>query len=225
MTLMGGFKGLVGGYMVLHLLQRGQSPESIRMIDFVPPRRADMLQGKAAHVEFVQADITSEAATRAAFDKPWHVSVANLPLTVLHPAAVINFTDRARTLLHKVNNVNLTGTANVLSAAKRAGADIFLATSSASIAIKPVNFWIWPWQRSPKNFAQIINEDDAHSPLRDHFDYFGNYAVSKAHAEKLVMSANAQDFKTGCIRPANGVYGTRFDHTVGQYLSRGHVPT
>jgi len=124
-----------------------------------------------------------------------------------------------------VNNVNLTGTANVLSAAKRAGADIFLATSSASIAIRPVKYWIWPWQRNPKHFCQIIGEDDAYAPLRDHFEYFGNYAVSKAHAEKLVMAANSENFRTGCIRPANGVYGTRYDHTVGQYLTRGNVPT
>lgn len=217
--------GLVGGYMVLHLLQRGQSPESIRIIDFVPPKRADMLQGQVAKVDFIQADITSEEATRAAFDKPWPRSVAKLPLTVLHPAAVINFIDRARTLLHKVNAVNLTGTANVLSASKRAGADIFLATSSASIAIRPVSYWIWPWQRNPKNFFQLYGEEDAYAPLRDHFDYFGNYAVSKAHAEKLVMAANSESFKTGCIRPANGIYGTRHDHTVGTYLSRGHVPT
>jgi nucleoside-diphosphate-sugar epimerase len=211
--------------MVLHLLARGQSPESIRIIDFVPPRRADMLQGQAAHVEYVHADITSEEMTRAAFDRPWAPSVANLPLTVLHPAAVINFTDRARTLLYKVNGVNLTGTANVLSAAKRAGADVFLATSSASVAIKAVNYWLWPWQRHGKNFFQLINEDDAQRPLRDHSSYFGNYAVSKAHAEKLVMAANSEHFRTGCIRPANGIYGTRYDQTVGTYLSRKHVPT
>ncbi|KIW07487.1 uncharacterized protein PV09_01453 [Verruconis gallopava] len=219
-----GSSGLVGGYMVLHLLQRGQSPESIRMVDFVPPKRLDVLRATKS-VEFVQADITSEDSTMAAFGRPWPKSVADLPLTVLHTAAVINFTDRARTLLPKVTKVNLTGTANVLSAAKRAGADIFLATSSASIAIKPVGFWIWPWQRHPKNMFQFYGEDDAYAPLRDHFDYFGNYAVSKALAEKLVMDANSDTFKTGCIRPANGVYGTRYDHTVGTYLTRRDVPT
>jgi nucleoside-diphosphate-sugar epimerase len=211
--------------MVLHLLQRGQPPESIRMVDFVPPKRADMLRGQAAKIEFVQADITSEEATRAAFERPWPRSVAELPLTVLHPAAVINFTDRARSLLHKVNAVNLTGTANVISAAKKAGADVFLATSSASIAIKPVNYWIWPWQRMPKNMFQVYGEDDAYAPLRDHYEYFGIYAVSKAHAERLVMSANSDTFRTGCIRPANGIYGTRYDQTVGTYLNRGYVPT
>jgi nucleoside-diphosphate-sugar epimerase len=195
------------------------------MVDFVPPKRADMLSGQAAHVDYIQADITSEASIRAAFDKPWPPSVANLPLTVLHPAAVINFVDRARIFLHRVNNVNLTGTANVLSAAKRAGADVFLATASASIALQPVNFWIWPWQENPKNFFQIIDERDAYAPLREHYDYFGNYAVSKAHAEKLVLAANAENFRTGCIRPANGVYGTRHDHTIGTYLNRGNVPT
>jgi nucleoside-diphosphate-sugar epimerase len=210
---------------VLHLLQRGESPESIRIVDFVPPKRADMKTGQAAKVNYVQADITSEESIRAAFDRPWPRSVERLPLSVMHTAAIINFTDRARTLLHKVNAVNLTGTANVLSAAKRAGADIFVATSSASVALKPVSYWIWPWQRNPKNFFQIVGAVDARAPLRDHREYFGNYAVSKAHAEKLVLTANSDAFRTGCIRPANGIYGTRHDYTVGTYLSRGQVPT
>jgi nucleoside-diphosphate-sugar epimerase len=210
--------------MVLHLLRRGQPPESIRMVDYVPPKRADLLK-EAAKVDFVRADITSEESIRAAFEKAWPASVAKLSLTVLHPAALINFTDRARSLLHKINNVNLTGTANVMSAAKKAGADIFLATSSASVAIKPVSYWIWPWQSQPKNMFQLYGEEDAYAPLRDHYEYFGNYAVSKAHAEKLVMAANSDNFKTGCIRPANGVFGSRYDQTVGTYLCRGYVPT
>jgi len=52
-----------------------------------------------------------------------------------------------------------------------------------------------------------------------HDEYFGNYAVSKAAAEKSVLDANAPDFRTGTIRPANGIYGNQDDHTVGTYTS------
>lgn len=167
--------------------------------------RDDMLTGAARKVQFVQADISSEDSTREAFDKAWPASVAKLPLTVLHIAAVINFTDRMKSMMFKVNSVNFTGTANVMGAAKKAGADVFIATSSASIAARPVGFWIWPFQAHPTNYFQTYGEEDALKPLRDHYDYYGIYPVSKANAERLVMVADSPDFRTGCIRPANGM--------------------
>ena len=184
-----------------------------------------MLSHNAANVSFVQADIASELSTKQAFDEPWLESHENLPLTVFHTAAVINSTDRFKSLLGRVSSVNTTGTANVIAAAKCAGADVFIATSSASVSIRRVQFWIWPWERFPRGYFQAYSEEDAYEPLRNHEYYFGNYAVSKAQAEKLVMAANSPNFRTGCIRPANGVYGNKYDHTVGTYLSRGATGT
>ncbi|TID17134.1 putative dehydrogenase-like protein [Venturia nashicola] len=221
-----GGSGLVGGCIILHLLARGQSPESIRLIDFRAPVRKDYLDNKAASkVQFARADITSEASTNEAFDKPWPESVAQLPLTVIHTAAVINPSERAKSLLYRCSAVNVNGTINVLNAAKSSGADVFIATSSGSIGLRPAEFLILPWARWPRRFVQTVGHVDTSAPLRSHEEYFGNYAVTKAAAEKIVINANSTTFKTGIIRPANGVYGNRYDHTLGTYMNLSKIPT
>ncbi|KAK4648424.1 uncharacterized protein QC761_109920 [Podospora bellae-mahoneyi] len=65
-----GGSGLVGGDIVLQLLERGQSPSSIRILDFAPITRDDMLP-KTSACDFVQTDITSIPSVEAAFSKPW----------------------------------------------------------------------------------------------------------------------------------------------------------
>ncbi|KAE9967847.1 hypothetical protein EG328_007939 [Venturia inaequalis] len=221
-----GGSGLVGGCIILHLLARGQSPESIRLVDFRAPVRKDYLDNKSASkVQFAQADITSEASTNVAFDKPWPKSVAQLPLTVIHTAAVINPSERAKSLLYRCSAVNLDGTINVLNAAKRSGADVFIGTSSGSVDLRPVQFFIPPWTRWPRRFVQTISHVDTSLPLRSHEEYFGNYALTKAAAEKVVINANSPALKTGVIRPTNGVYGNRHDHTLGTYMNMSKIPT
>jgi nucleoside-diphosphate-sugar epimerase len=220
--------GLVGGQLVLNLLTRGQPPESIRIVDFRKPNRDDMLSGPAAQVDFVQADITKPESVTAAFDKPWPSSVSHLPLTVFHTAAIINPGERSKLVYHRCSRVNLDGTKNVLAAAKAAECDIFIATSSASVALRPVKLWVAPWRRFQERSFQLIDESDQYRPLRDHYDYFGNYGASKAHAERCVIHAGedgGEKFKTGCIRPANGIYGNKYDQTVGAYCDMEFVPT
>lgn len=217
-----GGSGLVGGSIVLQLLLRGQDPKSIRIIDFSKPRRKDLLSGKATEVPFEHADITNEESIQAAFAKPWSAEARRLPLTVFHTAAIIIPEDRAHIVQHRCSRVNTVGTAHVISAASSAGADVFVATSSGSIAIRPANFWFPPWRREPTNFVQEYPEPSKDQNLRPRNDYCGNYAVSKAQAEDLVLKSNdGKKFRTGCIRPACGVYGNFFDLTVGQYLNLG----
>ncbi|KAH8893698.1 NAD(P)-binding protein [Thozetella sp. PMI_491] len=206
-----GGSGLVGGDIVAQLLQQGHSPESIRIVDFAPPKRAALLTGAAAEVEVVKADITSPASLEAAFSKPWAASAASLPLTVYHTAAVIRPWERFQCFYDRVHSVNVNGTANVLQAARDAGADIFIATASGSIAVRPVSFWVWPWRSAPVGYAQFFDESDFDRPLRGRADYFANYALAKAQAERMVCSANAEGFRTGTIRPVNGVYGDASD--------------
>lgn len=167
------FPGLVGGDIVLQLLQRGESPESIRVVDFVPLSRRDMVDA-AAGSDFVQADISSRASVEAAFSKPWPASVAKKPLTVFHTAAAVRPQERSLLLYHRLSAVNRDGAVNVLEAARAAGADIFIATSSASVSIVPPKFWIWPWQSSPTDYFQVANEKDFDSPLRPHDQFFSN---------------------------------------------------
>lgn len=176
-------------------------------------------------VDFVQTDITSPSSVDAAFSKPWHRSVAHLPLTVFHTAAVIIPSDRSKFVYGFPEAVNVEGTKNVLAASWNAGADIFSSTSSASISIRPVEPFVYPWAKQPRHFWQILDEKDFFEPLRGHDEFFGNYPASKAMAERIVCGANSAEFRTGCIRPANGVYGNPTDNTVGDPLSRDVFPT
>ncbi|KAL2146862.1 hypothetical protein VTI28DRAFT_1965 [Corynascus sepedonium] len=219
-----GGSGLVGGDIVLQLLQRGESPESIRVVDFAPINRRDMLEA-AAGCDFVKTDIASRASVEAAFSKPWPESVAKLPLTVFHTAAVVRPQERSLLLYHRISRVNRDGAVNVLETARAAGADIFVATSSASVSIVPPNFWIWPWQSSPTKYCQIANEKDFDAPLRPHHLFFSNYAFSKAEAERAVCAANQDSFRTGTIRPGNPIYGQKTDPVVGIMLRMGDNPT
>ncbi|KAI1076032.1 NAD(P)-binding protein [Whalleya microplaca] len=220
-----GGSGLVGGFIVLQLLARGNPPQSIRIIDIRKTERSDMLSGPATEVEFVQTDITSADSVEAAFSRPWHPTVARLPLTVFHTAAVILASERSEFQYGFPEAVNVTGTKHVLNAARKAGADVFSSTSSGSIAIHPVEPFVAPWASSPRNFWQILDVRDFQAPLRNREEFFGNYPLSKAVAERFVCDANEADFRTGCIRPANGVYGNPTDNTVGDPLSREVLPT
>ncbi|KAK3310611.1 uncharacterized protein B0T15DRAFT_43758 [Chaetomium strumarium] len=215
-----GGSGLVGGDIVLQLLQRGESPESIRVVDFVPLNRRDMLDA-AAGCDFVKADITSRSSVEAAFARPWPESVAGRPLTVFHTAAIVRPQERSPLIYHRISRVNRDGAINVLEAAKAAGADIFIATSSASCSIIPPGWWVWPWQSTPENYFQIATEKDFYAPLRPHNRFFSNYARAKAEAERAVCAANQEGFRTGTVRPGNPIYGQKSDPVVGILLRMG----
>ena len=220
-----GGSGLVGGFLILHLLARGQPPESIRIVDFRRPLRNDLNKGKAAQVQFAQADIACIDSITAAFQQPWASKFATLPLTVFHVAAAIRPGERAKSLIHRVSRVNVVGTENVLSAAKNVGADILIATSSGSISTRPTNFWIPPWKKMPDHFVQIFKDPDKDQNIRPHEDYFGNYAMTKAQAEDKVLKAHGETFRTGVIRPACTVYGNQQDISIGIPMARKKIET
>ncbi|KAJ4032512.1 hypothetical protein NW761_011964 [Fusarium oxysporum] len=214
-----GGNGLVGGYIVLQLLARGTLPRCIRIVDVRQTERDDLRKGLAAQVDYVQTDITSKAAVGDAFSKPWDPKIASLPLTVFHTAAVIIPGARSKYLYKFTESVNVQGTKNVLAASRAVGADIFSSTSSASISIRPVEAFIAPWAE-PKHYWQVMDTQDFDKPLREHEEYFANYAVSKAIAERLVCAENEPSFRTGCIRPGNGIYGHPSDNPIGNLLAR-----
>ncbi|KAI1819924.1 NAD(P)-binding protein [Xylaria intraflava] len=220
-----GGSGLVGGYIVLQLLARGTPSTHIRILDIRRTERSDMQSEQVMSIDFAETDITSRASVDKAFARPWPAPAADLPLTVFHTAAVILASDRSAHSYRFPESVNVKGTAIVLAAAKAAGASVFSATSSASISIRPVDTWVAPWAREPRNFFQVLNTRDFDFPLRKREAYFGNYPASKAAAERLVCEADQEGFRTGTIRPANGVYGNPTDNTVGDPLSRAVMPT
>jgi nucleoside-diphosphate-sugar epimerase len=219
-----GGSGLVGGSIVLQLLARGQSPESIHIVDLRRPRRHDLLTAPGSLVPFVEADVTSNESVRRAFNAPWPSAVSRLPLTVFHTAAIIIPEDRAQVLQNRSSLVNHIGTAHVLSAAQAAGANIFISTSTGAIAIRPFSVWFAPWKKYPDSYVQVYPNPDEDRTIRPRNEYAGNYAVSKAEAEVLVLRANSPTFRTGCIRPACGVYGNESDMTIGVYTKLPSLP-
>lgn len=225
--------GLVGGTIIQQLLARGQPAASIRIIDFVPPS-ATAAGGPAFH----QADISSAAAATAAFTAPWpSPSIAALPLTVFHVAAVIRPFERSRATYHRVEAVNVAGTRHCLAAAATATAPdatptVFIFTSSVSVAMQPVASILAtpPWATHPRHALQFLDERDFDAPLRGREAFWANYAYSKAVAERLVAAANDGDaggekgagrLRTGILRPGGGIYGAPRDLVFWAFLSKG----
>lgn len=217
----------MGNWIASHLLARGEDPAAIRILDLQSPRQQLLDQG----VVFIQTNITDKKAVSSAFSQPWPSSrsIDQLPLTVYHTAAVIRFSERHRALLPLSTSVNVDGTRNVLEAARAAGASCFIATSSGSVGLRLPSFWIAPWEKIPKGLVQVLRDRTDGQP-KQHGQFFGNYAVSKFEAEMMVRSADdpRSKFRTGCIRPANGVYGVGADNSasvLGLYLRSGGNPT
>jgi nucleoside-diphosphate-sugar epimerase len=93
---------------------------------------------------------------------------------VFHTAAIVRPQERSPLIYHRISRVNRDGAINVLEAAKAAGADIFIATSSGSCSIVPPKWWVWPWQSTPENYFQVATEKDFYAPLRPHHLFFSN---------------------------------------------------
>ncbi|KAI9934205.1 hypothetical protein ASPWEDRAFT_170169 [Aspergillus wentii DTO 134E9] len=219
-----GGTGLVGNWIVSHLLARGEDPSAIRILDLQSPRQQILDQG----VAYLKTNIVDETSVSNAFSQPWPHLVAHFPLTVFHNAAVIRPAERHKDFLPLCAAVNVTGTENVLNTAKKSGTTCFISTSSGSIGLRAPSFWIAPWTKTPQYMVQVVG--DSTDLPKEHDQFFGNYAVSKAEAEKIVREADdaQSNFRTGCIRPANGIYGIGGDASasiVRIYLKSGGNPT
>ncbi|KAJ3515632.1 hypothetical protein NLJ89_g1638 [Agrocybe chaxingu] len=221
-VLVGG-SGLVGGWIIRHLIARGEDPKNIRIVDIRRPTRQDI---HANQVDFISADVREPESLRTAFAAEWpEGSSTKKGITVFHTIALLRYYERHQSFIPRSSVVNVDGTANVLAAAKNAGADIFIYTSSASIPIQRTNFWVYPWQTHPKTMVQIIN--DATSCPSRHDEFISNYAYTKHLAEDLVRQAHdpENDFRTGCLRPGSPIYGPGGDLCAGAYLLRSVNPS
>ncbi|KAF9231553.1 hypothetical protein BU15DRAFT_90883 [Melanogaster broomeanus] len=191
-----GGAGFLGGWIVLQLLQQGEDPKRIRIIDMRPPVRPDLRTRLAQQVALIQVDISDEAAVSKAFKAPWpdaSTTESKPEITVFHMAANICFYERVLALLPRSTKVNHLDTLNIINCSKEIGATTLIYTSSASVS------------KQPQFFVQ-------HLP-KHHHDFFSNYAASKAAAEMAVHtvdkshSGQSCTLRTGCIRPGNGVFG------------------
>ncbi|KAI0711376.1 NAD(P)-binding protein [Earliella scabrosa] len=223
-----GGAGFLGGWIVLHLIARGEDPRRIRILDIRKPVRQDLLEGPATQVDLCLVDISDAAAVEAAFSKPWPDTHdgPEPEITVFHTAAIIRFYERAPSLQHLSDRINVEGTKNIVAAARKIGVPTLVYTSSGSVSVHSNRFFRWPWEGPPKFFVQAISDDDALVPKR-HEDFFSNYAVSKWRAEQFVRAADRAPsgrdgvLRTGCIRPGNGIYGPGGDLLVDMYIHRG----
>ncbi|KAL0576065.1 hypothetical protein V5O48_005893 [Marasmius crinis-equi] len=223
-----GGAGFLGGWIVVYLIRRGEDPRNIRVLDIRKPTRPDLRDGIGKDVDYRTVDVTNPEAVQEAFKASWPTK-SNAPITVFHSAANIRFYERDASLINNSARVNVTGTQNVLDAARAVGTSILISTSSASIGVRATSLFLSPWHREPDFFVQVINDDDSIIPKR-HEGFFSNYAYTKREGEKLVRAADRSAsgggiIRTGCIRPANGVYGPGGDMLLGAYLARKVNPT
>jgi nucleoside-diphosphate-sugar epimerase len=228
--------GFLGGQIILHLLAMGTPPEAIRILDTRRPFtfKQDFSRGAPSKVAYIQTDITNEAVTLQSYNAPWPEAVASLPLTVFHTAAVIRPFDRYEMLYERTSRVNVVGAVYSLEAAKKAGASIFIYTSSSNAALKQVKWLFAPWgaTQQPEGFIQNLSNEDFFEPPKQPHEFPSNYARSKAEAERLICGANETDvgagvpaLRTGVIRPGNPVYGHRNDNVSGRMLGIGAFPS
>ncbi|KXN81568.1 3beta-hydroxysteroid-dehydrogenase/decarboxylase isoform 1 [Leucoagaricus sp. SymC.cos] len=230
--------GFLGGWIATQLLDRGEHPTHIRLLDIRPPPSITLQNALKRGVQFIPVNVSDTSAVCAAFSSPWPSSVPqSTEITVFHTAANIRFYERYTWQLPLSAKVNVDGTKNVIDAAKKIGATTLVYTSSGSVGIRSNRFLLWPWERSPRFFTQIIrDEDQERERTWKHEDFFSNYAASKSIAERLVRGANKQPIHsdassppkvllTGCIRPGNGIFGPRGDMLCGAYVARKMNPT
>ena len=219
----------MGGWIVRHLVLRGEDPNNIRIIGRNPPSREELRSGPASHVGFVSADVRDLESLRKAFLASWpgdDQENATSGLTVFHAAASMQYHERHTSLLSRSSEINVDGTRNSLAAAQEAGASVFVLTSSASVSVRPINHWVWPWQRRPKNLVQVVRDEPGDLRTKAS-QFFSNYAYTKHLAEKVVHDADSQEkgFRTGCLRPGGGIYGTGGDINIEALLKRGVNPS
>lgn len=225
--------GFLGGWIGTSLLDRGEDPTRIRILDLNPPSSHILQKAVLNGVQFIKVDVTDAVALEAAFKAPWKDSVqaedASPEITVFHTVANIRFYERHASLIDMSARVNIVGTKNIVNAAKAAGANILIYTSSGSVGVRRSRFWLWPWEKEPKHFVQVINDDELLFPKR-HETFFSNYAYTKIQADRLVRSADQSPsgntiLRTGCVRPGNGVFGPRGDLLFGASLIRKTNPS
>lgn len=227
--------GFLGGWIVACLLERGEDPKRIRILDLRPPFRQDLNEGKAKGLQFIKVDLTDCAAVLGAFMVSWTDSDSSAEITVFHTAANIRFFERHESLLPASERINVQGTQHVIDAARAVGAKILLYTSSASIAVHRTRFFLWPWENEPRLFVQVLRDGGNDSALpKRHDEFFSNYAATKMRADRLVQQADRTPsgfagssgvLRTGCLRPGNAIYGPQGDMYAGAYLARKSNPS
>ena len=214
----------MGGWIINHLLIRGEDPKNIRILDIRAPTRTDLTQGPAKLAEFIRTDVTNEGSAIAGFTKPWPPAASrNSEITVFCTAGSIRYYEKHPALIPLSAKVNVTGIENVIKGSLACGARILVSTSTGSVSVRNTRFLLAPWESEPKFCTQVLR-DDTDDSTRPHHTFFSNYAYTKTIGEARVLAADSSSgaggktLRTGAIRPGNGVYGVGGDQSVEMYL-------
>lgn len=182
-VLVTGASGMLGGAVAALLRSKGHQVRTFQ-------RRAS-----ASGTDEVRGSLTDPQAVRRAVDGVD---------AVIHLAAKVSFTGHWQEFV----DTNITGTKNLLEAARTAGARDFVFVSSPSVA----------------HFGAALAGAEA-GPANPELAR-GNYARSKAQAELLALAADGPQFRVAAIRP-HIVWGPGDTQLVERVIARakaGRLP-
>ncbi|MDP2865148.1 MAG: NAD-dependent epimerase/dehydratase family protein, partial [Elusimicrobiota bacterium] len=182
-ALVTGGGGFLGGGIVKLLLSKGVSVRTLSRGDY--PRLAKL------GVECFRGDLNDREALAAA---------CRGRDTVFHVAAKVGMWGNYKDF----HETNVSGTANLLAAAKAAGVSRFIFTSSPSVVFAGGDVEGW----------------DETAPYPARFDSY--YAETKALAEQLVLAADSPRFSTVALRP-HLVWGPGHNHLISGIVSKGRA--
>jgi nucleoside-diphosphate-sugar epimerase len=176
-VLVTGGAGFIGSHLVERLLELGHS---VRVLDNFSTGRRENLTGFLSQIDLIEGDIRDEASVRKAVegvDFVFHeAALASVPRSVKSPSSA--------------NEVNVTGTLNVLIGARDAGVRRVIYASSSSVY---------------GNTPELPKRED----MTPHPE--SPYAVSKLAAENYCVAFNGlYDIECVALRYFN-VFGPRQD--------------
>ncbi len=177
--LVTGGAGYVGRAIIRRLREAGCE---VRSFDVLPHKHGD-------GVECIVGDLRDYAALRAACEGVD---------TVFHTAALINTLSIYRlSVLHRVFDVNIGGTHNVVRAAAEAGVEALVHTSSFNVAL------------SSNSGAGVAGAQDESMPYATHAKDL--YTLSKIGAERIALGADRVGRLRVCALRPGGIWGSDTD--------------
>jgi nucleoside-diphosphate-sugar epimerase len=212
--------GFLGGWIVRHLLERGEHPKQIRVLDIRAPTRPDLTTGLAKDIDFRLVDISDREQVQAAFNAPWPLGAPDFdaPDHGQDRGPVDNDLNSCRdedstapelsadiTVFHTAANIrfyerdprllHLSEKVNVEGTqnvldAARA-AGVRILIYTSSGSVSVRRTRLWLWPWEKRPVFWVQTIDDDDGRLpRRHEEMFSNYAASKIKAEGLVRAAD-----------------------------------
>ncbi len=147
--LVTGGAGFIGSHIVDELVQRG---ETVRVLDDLSTGRRENIRHNLAHITLIEGDVRDHATVQqavAGVDYVLHLAaMASVPQSVADPLTC--------------NAVNVTGTLNLLTAARDAGARRVVYSSSSAVygdnPILPKQETMFPEPLSPYAVSKLAGE-------------------------------------------------------------------